>query len=436
MSRLFWKILFGFWLTHGAITIGLSLWFAVLRETPPHERMLVAVQAQVSQDVTLAAAAALRAGGPAAIDDLRATLPPDERDALSVDAVAADTPSPPHGAVVRAPDGTTYLLRYRPLWASTAATRDPGPPRELIILLIVGGLLYSVALAWYLTAPLQRLRRAFDLFGAGNLAVRAGSDIGGRRDEIADLSREFDDMAGRIAQLVRSRERLLHDVSHELRSPLARLHVAVGLARQDPGRTELSLDRIEREAARLNDLVGELLTLARIEHGGLARADRIDLQALCAEVVEDAAFEASGQGVRIRLIDHTAADGGAPALSGNRELMRRAIENVVRNALHVSRRGEQIDVDFSLERGDGDGAADPPRRYRIVVADRGPGVDDATLQTMFEPFVQAHSATGGGFGLGLAITRRAVAAHGGTATARNRPEGGLEVDIALPVQAA
>lgn len=428
MGGLFWKILLGFSLTVTAVSVGLWLWFSVLRNDAPHVQRIHDIQTVANHDLRSAARLLMETGGEPAIERFRQSL--GDRGTLMWTPVAAPSGSPATGAtdddaIVRGPDGRHWQIRYVPPDLLSQLPQDRAPPAPVIVLYVLCGLLYSIALAWYLTAPLQRLRRAVDRFGAGDLAVRTAPEVQGRHDEIAELSRDFDAMAARIAQLVEGRERLLHDVSHELRSPLARLHVAAGLARQDPARIDQSLTRIEREAARLNELVSGLLTLSRIEYGGQSHEDSFDLRALCEAVAADADFEGSHRGVRIRFDAAAASDEAVAPMRGNLELIRRAVENVVRNALHVSTPGQAVDVHF---------ARDAARQvYRIEVSDRGPGVPPHLLRTMFEPFVQAQ-ANKGGFGLGLSIAQRAIAAHGGTATAANRPEGGLAVRIELPVR--
>jgi two-component system OmpR family sensor kinase len=248
--------------------------------------------------------------------------------------------------------------------------------------------------------------------------------MGRRRDEIADLARDFDQMAARLQQLIAARDQLLHDVSHELRSPLARLQVAIDLARQNPQRLATTLDRVDAESRRLDELVGELLTLSRVESGAPDFDDYFDLGELLRKVVADARFEAQASNVGI--VANIAEDMEMPALRGNAELMRRALENIVRNALHHSIGGQQVTVELACDRG-----------FTIRIADQGPGVPEQALETMFEPFVRIGDGAAGkassGFGLGLAIARRAVEAHGGTIRAENRQPKGLSVEIRLPL---
>lgn len=304
---------------------------------------------------------------------------------------------------------------------------DPGPggrpPPEPSLLLPIGAavavsLLASLMLAWYFARPVRRLRQGLAELAAGHLETRIGGDLGGQRDEIADLGWHFDDMARRMQQTVEAQRRLLHDVSHELRSPLARLQVAVGLIRQDPQRIAVSLDRLETEVGRLDRLVGELLTLSRLEAGDghLARSP-IDVIDLLAAVIEDARFEARAAGR-----DLAWQAGGEYSIDGHRELLHRAFENVLRNAVKYTAAGTCVDVTSELL---------PDGRLLVRVCDRGPGVLPSELGSIFEPFRRGAGAGVEGFGLGLTIAQRAVAAHGGSVIAHNRDGGGLCVEILL-----
>jgi len=294
------------------------------------------------------------------------------------------------------------------------------PPDDLLIMGTVGGLFFSAALAFYLTRPVQRIRKGFELLAAGNLATRLQPSIGRRRDEIADLARDFDGMAERLQQLVLVRDQLLHDVSHELRSPLARLNQAIALLRQDPANAEMSLMRIETEIRRLDDLVGELLSLARAESGE-AGDHYFDLPQLIDSVAANAAFEAGTRNVSVEV--HAAVT-EARIVRGHAELMRRALENVIRNALHVSAPGQKVEISLWIEAA----------HFVVTVADAGPGVASGKLAAMFDPFVRLQNASPGkGYGLGLAIARRALLTLGGSIEARNRTPQGLLVTMQLPV---
>lgn len=297
---------------------------------------------------------------------------------------------------------------------------------QTVIFLIVGGIICYL-LAWRLTALVRTLRQAVQRFTDGELTVRSGFPTADRGDEIADLGHDFDRMAERIESLLLAQKQLARDISHELRSPLARLQVALGLARRHAlPSAEGSLDRIEREVERLNELIGELLTLSLLENGaGLSGHEEVDLREVAAEIAGDADFEAAESARRVICLP------GPPlAVHGNRELLRRALENVVRNGLHYTAAGTAVTI--TLDREEAGGAV-------IRVADHGPGVPEEMCAAIFQPFyrvAEARDRQSGGAGIGLAITARAVALHGGDVTARNRAEGGLEVEIRLPSEPA
>jgi signal transduction histidine kinase len=300
--------------------------------------------------------------------------------------------------------------------------RGPFPIEPLIATFFVS-LVCAVLLARYFSRPIRSLRDAFDAAASGNLKTRVGDAMGRRRDELADLGHDFDRMADHLSALMDAQRRLLHDVSHELRSPLARLQAAVGLIRQTPEKLESTMDRIERESARIDHLVGELLTLSRLEAGVIAMADEeIPVGELLADIVGDACFEAEANRQQVLL------EGSCEAtVHGRPELLHRAIENVVRNALKHTPPERRIIVACSLETS---------RSLRIAVLDEGPGVAEAELSGIFEPFFRGNGAQGiDGHGLGLAIAQRVIQAHGGTIRASNRPDGGLCVEIILPVEA-
>ena len=313
---------------------------------------------------------------------------------------------------LRQPPRAVDLLEPQALWLRLA-----------VLALVVGAL--SFWLARYLSAPVGSLRRATQRLSDGDLSARVGGSVARRSDEIGDLARDFDEMAERLESLLGSERRLLRDVSHELRSPLARLRVALELARNRAGEGAAKpLDRIDREATRLDELIGRLLLLQRLEAGepGTEVVD-FDLSALLSEVVDDASFEAAPAGREVRL------DPCPPCpMRGHPGLIRSAFDNVIRNAIRHTPEGTAVQVTESCG---GEGA-------EITVRDHGPGVPEEHLETLFEPFARvadARERTTGGAGLGLAITRRAVEIHGGAVTARNHPDGGLEISIRLPSSA-
>ena len=301
----------------------------------------------------------------------------------------------------------------------------------MLIAVLTSGLVCYL-LTSYLTAPVVRLRAATQRLAAGDLSARAG--VAGlknrRRDEIGGLVRDFDGMAERLETLVSEQNRLLNDISHELRSPLARLNVALGLARQRTGPDAISvLARIELESTRLEEMIDRLLTLSRLE-AGQALLDRSSLRLgeLIQEVVKDADFEAQSRHCHVRCAIARECE-----ITGSPSLLRSAIENVVRNAMRYSREGTDVDVSLSIETSAAEETA------LIRVCDHGPGVPEAALDKLFRPFFRVDDARGrqtGGSGLGLAITDRAVRLHGGSVRAANQPSGGLCVEIRLPVQSA
>jgi signal transduction histidine kinase len=312
----------------------------------------------------------------------------------------------------------------------------PGPPMQLFadpyvtllrlaaVILMAGMVCYW--LARYLTGPLRKLRASARQLATGDLTVRVGTAVGNRRDEMGDLGRDFDFMAERVESLVSAQRRLLSDMSHELRSPLARLNVALGLARQRTG-PEVSgtLDRIEREAQRLNELIGQLLELTRLESSANAAAgSQIDLAALAHEIVADAEFEAQSCNRHVRLLRCDEC-----TVTGMAELLRSAIENVVRNGICYTPEGTQVEVTLSCESFEG------RHRAVVLVRDFGPGVPASAIKDIFRPFYRVGDDRGrqtGGAGLGLAIAQQAIRLHGGSISAVNAPDGGLLVELSLP----
>lgn len=312
----------------------------------------------------------------------------------------------------------------------------PGPrvfigPRGLPFTGLIIGVLSSglvcYLLSWYLTKPIVRLRTAARQIAAGDLTARTGAPSATRRDEVAGLMRDFDAMAERLETLLKAQSRLLNDISHELRSPLARLNVALGLARQRAGVDSAGmLDRIELEAARLNELIGRILTLARLEDGEqLVPQTPVPLDEIVQSVSEDAEFEAQERHCHV----HTSIAEGNWEVRGNASLLHSAVENVVRNAIRYTQEGSAVEIELKSE-------TLAAREAVLRVSDSGPGVPSDSLDKLFQPFYRLDDARGrqtGGVGLGLAITERAVRFHGGKVSAFNRPQGGLVIEIRLPM---
>jgi two-component system sensor histidine kinase CpxA len=289
---------------------------------------------------------------------------------------------------------------------------------------LVGLLLTSVVvcllLAWYLTSPIRKLGEATRKLAAGDLATRVGRRVGRRRDEFADLAKDFDNMAARIESLIDSQQVLTRDISHELRSPIARMNVALELAKKRANPESMPLlERIENESVRLNEMISRILTLSKLESGSQDYLKtKLDLSDLVRDIAADAEFEASGKGksVAAEKIDSCSVE-------GNENLLRSAIDNVVRNAVRYT--AESTKVKVSLEKNNGNAI--------IKVRDHGGGVPQDELENLFRPFYrvgEARERKTGGTGLGLAIAQRAVAAHGGTIFAENIDDG-LEVSIIL-----
>jgi signal transduction histidine kinase len=281
----------------------------------------------------------------------------------------------------------------------------------------------AFGLAWYVAKPVRSLRTAFDAVAGGDLDVRVVPSLGGRHDELADLGRDFDRMADRLQASMNGQRRLLHDVSHEMRSPLARLQAAAGLIRLKYGAGEAAIERIEEEIVRIDRLVGDLLKLSRLEAGELAGPEEdVDMLELVREVVDDANFEAQATGRAVTWESETAA-----SVSGRPEMLHGAIENIVRNALKHAAQSREVRVETSVDR--------TGHCYTLRVLDTGPGVPEHELADLFAPFFRAaDAASTEGYGLGLAIARRSIEAHGGTIKASNRREGGLDVAIVLPLK--
>jgi two-component system, OmpR family, sensor histidine kinase CpxA len=299
-----------------------------------------------------------------------------------------------------------------------------------IVSIVISGLI-CYWLTRYLTRPILRLREAARRISSGDLSARLESSLTRRHDEFGELVRDFNTMADRIESLVAAQRQLLSDISHELRSPLARMNLALELARQRSGPESASvLDRMEREADRLNDLIGNLLTIARLDSKAPApEASVVDLSDLVHEVAADAQFEA-----RSRNCDVKVAASDPCNIRGNAELLRSAIENVVRNAVRYTNEGTSVEISLICPPNGNRSAG----RAVIRVRDHGPGVPESELLNVFRPFYRVEAArerksgTVAGVGLGLAITKRALDLYNGSVVARNAEGGGLEVEISLP----
>jgi len=413
-SRLFWKFFLAFCMASICLlVIGMAL-LSVLRNGPA--QMLAVAQVQeIVADV-------IAADGPAAAEPVMlqqarrngrmALYDAEGKFIAGVAGVALGSKT----QTVLAPDGRRYQL------AIAAPQSSLAPP------LLVSGfvsVLFSAALAWYFSVPLAHLSAGFRAVSAGQLSTRLGARVGARRDEIADLAHEFDGMAAQLEQLWLAQQRLLHNISHELRSPLARLQVAVGLLRQSPdGRMDM-VSRVEREADRLEGLLAEILTLARLKAGhALGHEEKIDLMDLVSAIIDDANFEAQTKACRVTF------EGAAPFVTfAKGEVLYRAFENVIRNAVKYSPPGETVLVRAGIEHD----------RLVLEVIDKGPGVPTAAREEMFDAFKRfdGEARRLEGFGLGLAIAREAVLWHGGDIRAEDGPlSGGLKMVVTVPRRGA
>jgi len=329
--------------------------------------------------------------------------------------------------IIRMANGDQYWLI--PDFQSVTIGRFLSRPSVITLPLLAAtliGALVCLFLARYLAAPIERLRRAAQDYAGGDFSYRVGPSLGRRRDEIVDLAYALDNMAERLDTLIDSQRHFLRDVSHELRSPLARMHAALGLARQRTGSsTTPELDRIEREADCLNELIGQILSLSRLETGMNAPIrEPIDLALLLQEVVEDSHLEAHAKGCAIDLAALPPA-----TVEGDPALLHSAIENVLRNAIRHTATQTSVTVTLTIKRSDIENVC------VIQIEDSGPGVPEPMLHKIFEPFVrvsEARDRESGGYGLGLAIAHRAIRAHRGEIQASNRATGGLAVTIRLP----
>jgi two-component system sensor histidine kinase CpxA len=311
-------------------------------------------------------------------------------------------------------------------------TEHRGPPKGIGLLgialrwsvpfLVSGFICYL--LARYLTTPIFRLREASQQLAVGNLSTRAAAGMERRRDEFGALVRDFNTMAARIEELVSSQRQLIYDISHELRSPLARLNVALDLGRSRKG-DDSAFDHMEQDLACLNDMIERLLTVARLDTSATAiPMAKIDLGKLVSQIILSAEFELQERNGNVHLTSQ-----GQYLVHGNAELLHSSIENVIRNAIRYTGLANSVEVQLS-------GAADPAF-VRILVRDHGEGVPEAELANIFEPFYRVaddRNRQSGGTGLGLAIADRVVRIHGGTIKAHNTLPHGLEVEMLLPLE--
>ncbi len=467
MGRLFWKFFLAIWLSQVAaiLVTGGAIWVKDRNQARHFESLELGPPALTILD---GAEVAFRYGGTAAMTDLLRrerrekvfAVDADGQDLLGrqVDTAILNAAKRLHeqhldaGAVrtlASEAAGTWLLFVERGRGAPSPADKEsptivgpaadmetetsfakPGAPPgarfpwRSMLLAMLASFVSAALLAWHFVRPVRRLRQVLGTAALGKLSVRIDPAVSRRRDELGDLGQEFNRMASRLQFLLDSQRRLLHDVSHELRSPLARLQVAIDLLRQRPERMGPSLERIERESQRMNHLIDGLLTLSRLETGTPgAMDDLVDLDELLSDIFNDAKYEAQAADKRVTL-DLKGSD--EPALvRGRMELLHSAVENVVRNAVRHTPAGTSVEIALRPDLQDG--------RIHIRIRDHGPGVTPDEIDHIFEPFVRSSTNwTPGGYGLGLAIAERVIHAHDGVIQATNAEGGGLSVDICLP----
>lgn len=411
-SLLFWKLFLAFWLaTTLTFLVGIGvLELSRFRPSDPYVEAILAAETGLLERVGVDAAGQLLTVW---------ERPPDENigvyDSNGHLIVGSPVEQPAYERAVTSKEGLALSIR-----STHAPGNVPGRPWHQIPLLIgtLMSALFSGYMAYYLAWPLAYLRRAMSDVAQGRFETRVKPAMGKRRDEIVDLAEDCDRMANQLKVLVQAQQHLLHDISHELRSPLTRMQAAIGLLRQDPARMEM-LERIEHESERMDTLIEALLTLARLQ-GRPESIERepVDIIELLAMIVEDAQFEAGIKGCRVHL---QACPPFIACVSG--ELLYRCFENVIRNAVRYTRPDTTVLVSARIN--------PDASRLTVAISDHGPGVDNDRLHSIFQPFERGAGDASVGFGLGLAIAARAVQMHGGSIVARNESGGGLTVEVNL-----
>lgn len=324
------------------------------------------------------------------------------------------------------PDGARYaIVTLPPPWSPFRALARPKVFAVVVAVALGLTALISWLVASSMTRPIRDLRRHIEHVRGGDLARHIPAATLNRGDEIGDLGRSFASMTAHVRQLIGARERLLRDVSHELRSPLARIRMALALARQPGADVDAQIVRLETEVQRMDDLIAQILALSRLaeDSDSFSRGD-FDLAELVDRIATDAEFEARSTGRSVQW----AAPQDPVLVAGNEHWLGAAIENVVRNAVRYGPAGQPVEIELTTS----------DSRARLRVRDHGSGVGEAELARIFEPFYRTASARereSGGEGLGLAIAERVLRLHEGSALARNAPGGGFIVELTLPAKA-
>ena len=442
MGNLFWKIFLWFWLTLILIAAAVSWGTAIYIQNSDAYQQRNLQSRYLNSRVELIRQVIYYGGEEAATEVIenknlqsrRLTIYVLDEDYKDILGRSFDVHNPlvRKHEPVESVDGETYLVfsKQRPRTRSTLQRmlrpfqRSPGVYLVWLGIVILLSGLVCFGLAQYLSRPIRKLQLAAKQLSLGNLDTRVSDSIGNRRDEIADLGQDFDQMAARLQSLVNNQKQLLSDISHELRSPLARMQLAVGLARKKLGSdVSTEMDRIEQETERLDELVGQSLTLSRLDAGAVyAKDDFIDIGELLQSIISNCDFEASEQNKKVEINIKQSW-----TIEANVELLHRALENIIRNAISYTDINTSVEVDLTQQ---------DQTHLKIAIGDQGPGVPEDKISSLFDPFVrlsQARDRDSGGYGLGLAIAKRAIEFHQGQISATNKAEGGLLVEVILPL---
>ena len=450
---IFHKLFIGLWI--GLLGLGLSVWLLSAHyQQIPHNYGAIE-QGRPAVRAVSSAIGMLRWGGRSALiewlkdkeSNIRPTVFVVDQNGQEIsgrkipEKALAQLSNPPEDAYIRIIGqgrGPGHRRHHRMMLGSDEtlqffAVRTDLPPRNLfsafwhtplwlhIVLAILATTAIAGFLAWNISRPIRKLDWAMRRATQGDLDIRIGNTVGHDLDEIGVLAKRYDKLLDTISGLLARQKTLFHDVSHELRSPLARIGISIALAQKNPDRSQEILSRIEREVNVLDGLVGALLTYARLDDNAPMQFEKIDLVAVLEGIVEDADFEGSAKKVRVVL---SVAPAEIPFVM-HIDSFASAVENLVRNALRFSPPETVVSVEARQSR----------ENIVITVSDEGPGIAEEDLERLFQPFMRgSDQATGSGFGLGLAIAKRAVQRHGGTLTASNRTPHGLCMCITLPVE--
>jgi two-component system sensor histidine kinase CpxA len=451
MPRLFIKIFLSFWVT--VVVIGISLVLAFMLQPANVPSKWHASLADTTRFFGTAAVRAFERGGaPAAVGYIHALSEDAHIHGCVFDATGkalAGESCPElsglaarvvHGdpsaqdmrrgltriaVFVTGPDGRTFIYASELLSGPGAAL---GMRPEVVLLragvaIIVSGLV-CYFLTRYLTTPILRLRAVAQLISAGQLGMRAEGKLESRRDEFGDLVRDFNLMASKTENLISIQRQLMYDVSHELRSPLARMNVALDLLHRRFGE-DSALRHMETDLQRLNDMITRLLTVAKLDAANALQSHvRVNLTELVSSIAVDAEFEAQEKGNRVVVVPEADL-----VVLGDPNLLRSAVENVLRNAMRYTSRGTAVEVVLQATQEINS------KKATIAVRDHGRGVPEDELTNIFKPFYRvtdARASESTGAGLGLAITERIVRLHEGRIRAINEPDGGLRVEMVFP----